>query len=473
MHLRILTVYTVLIACLVTALAVPFSLAYSSHRTGKLLLERRADATRFAELADQAIREGDTAGLAQEVSRYHALYGTAVEIRDRDGTRIAGGGAWDRGEAERALSGRTTGSLPLVTPFGPDSAVVAEPVGRDAQVFGVVVMRASTTAARRDVALVWAAVAAGSVVAVLCALIAARRLARWILRPVTELDVTTRAIAEGRMDARVAAGGRGPAELRLLERRFNAMADAVSAALERQRAFVADASHELRTPLTVLSLRLENLEPHLERSGDGEFAEALAEVDRLAQLLEDLLELARVEAGAAAPEPLAPAALATRLVTWREVYAARELTLSLNLDGAGGTADADGIDGGTADERTSLPAAAGRIADIALDNAAKFVPPGGTVTVSLDSGALRIADDGPGLEPEQLAAAPGRFWRSPGHGNIPGSGLGLAIAAELARAAGCTLVLRPAAPHGLVVELRLPDGPDPDPAPRAQPYTSR
>ncbi|QKV91062.1 HAMP domain-containing histidine kinase [Streptomyces sp. NA02950] len=444
MHLRILTVYTVLIACLVTALAVPFALAYSSHRTGKLLLERRADATRLAELADQAIREGDTVGLAQEVSRYHTLYGTAVEIRDRDGVRVAGRGAWDRGQAERALSGRTTGSLPLVTPFGPGSAVVAEPVGRDAQVFGVVVMRVPTTAARRDVTLVWAVVAAGSVVAVLCALIAARRLARWILRPVTELDVTTRAIAEGRMDARVAAGGRGPAELRLLERRFNAMADAVSAALERQRAFVADASHELRTPLTVLSLRLENLEPHLKKTGDGEFAEALAEVDRLAQLLEDLLELARVEAGAAAPEPIAPAALATRLVTWREVYAARELTLAVD------------IDGDPAGEQTPLPSAAGRIADIALDNAAKFVPPGGTVTVSLHAGALRIADDGPGLEPEHLAAAPGRFWRSPGHGNIPGSGLGLAIAAELARAAGCTLALRPAEPHGLVVELLLP-----------------
>ncbi|MET7761451.1 hypothetical protein ABZS71_05200 [Streptomyces sp. NPDC005393] len=144
MHLRILTVCTVLIACLVTALAVPFAPAYSSHRTGKLLLERRADATRFAELADQAIRDGDTSGLVLEVSRYHALHGTAVEIRDRDGARVAGGGAWASGPAERALSGRTTGSLPLVTPFGPGSAVVAEPVGRDAQVFGVVVMRVPT-----------------------------------------------------------------------------------------------------------------------------------------------------------------------------------------------------------------------------------------------------------------------------------------------------------------------------------------
>ncbi|MDX3230500.1 HAMP domain-containing sensor histidine kinase [Streptomyces sp. ME19-01-6] len=444
MQLRILTVYTVLIACLVTALAVPFSLAYSSHRTGKLLLERRADATRFSELADQAIRDGDTSGLRQEVSRYHELYRTEVEIRDRDGRRVAGGGAWSKEPAERALSGRTTAGLPLVTPFGPASAVVAEPVGRDAQVFGVVVMKVSTAAARRDVTLVWAAVAAGSMVAVLCALIAARRLARWILRPVTELDLTTRAIAEGRMDARVRDGGRGPAELRLLERRFNAMADAVSAALERQRAFVADASHELRTPLTVLSLRLENLEAHLTEDGTEEFAEALAEVDRLGRLMEDLLTLARVEAGTAAPEPIARATLRGRLAIWHDVYAARELTLTMELDATGPSA-------------APLPAAAARIADIALDNASKFVPPGGTVTVRLDRGVLRIADDGPGLEPEQLEAALGRFWRSPGHGNVPGSGLGLAIASELARAADCELSLRPATPHGLVVELRLPE----------------
>ncbi|RNG05071.1 sensor histidine kinase [Streptomyces botrytidirepellens] len=446
MHLRILTVYTVLIACLVAALAVPFARAYSSHRTGQLLLERRADATRLAELADQAIRDGYTTGLVQEVSRYHGLYGTAVEIRGRDGERVAGGGAWEREPAERALSGRTTGSVPLVTPFGPGSVVIAEPVGRDAQVSGVVLMRVATATARRDVAFVWAAVAGGSLIAVACALIAARRLARWILRPVTELDLTTRAIAEGRMDARVRDGGHGPAELRLLERRFNAMADAVSTALERQRAFVADASHELRTPLTVLSLRLENLEPHLRNSGTVDYAEALAEVDRLAELLEDLLELARVEAGAAAPEPIPPAALAARLGTWREVHAARGLTLVVDVDRAGPDAP-------------PLPAPAARIADIALDNSAKFVPSGGTVTVSLDAaGALRIADDGPGLAPEQLAAAPGRFWRAPDHGNVPGSGLGLAIAAELARSCGAELTLRSAEPRGLVVELRLPVG---------------
>ncbi|WP_371480308.1 ATP-binding protein [Kitasatospora sp. NBC_00315] len=436
MQRRLLAVYTLLIACLVAALAVPLALAYSSHRTGELLLARRADATRFAELADRAIRDGDTAGLTLEVSRYSALYATAVEIRDRDGVTVAGGGVRDEAAVSRALSGRTTDRLPLLTPFGPAGVLIAEPAGRDAQVTGTVLMRAPTGAARRAVAAVWAALAGGSLAALLCSLVAARRLAGWILRPVGELDRTTRAIAEGRLDAR-AGTSRGPAELRRLEQRFNTMADAIAGALERQRAFVADASHELRTPLTVLSLRLENLEPHLVPAGRAEFDETLAELDRLNALLEDLLTLARVEADAGLPELDAVEHLLPRLAGWQEVYAARGIGLGTQIAATG-----------------PVPAAAARIADIALDNAAKFVPAGGRVHVTLADGVLRIADDGPGLDEESRQAALGRFWRAPGHGNVPGSGLGLAIAAELARACGGALALLPNHPHGLVVELR-------------------
>jgi signal transduction histidine kinase len=218
------------------------------------------------------------------------------------------------------------------------------------------------------------------------------------------------------------------------------MADAVSSTLDRQRAFVADASHELRTPLTVLSLRLENLEPHLRSEGTAEFEEALAEVDRLAGLVEDLLALARVEAGAVTGELDRVAELAPRLAGWREVYAAKQLTLELPAS-------------------LVAPEAVARIADIALDNAQKFVPPGGTVTVTLREGVLRIADDGPGLPEEERSQAIGRFWRAGAHANVPGSGLGLAIAAELAKACGATLALGRNEPHGLVVELR-PAQPD-------------
>ncbi|MFI7108972.1 ATP-binding protein [Nonomuraea sp. NPDC050227] len=438
MNARLVVTFTTLIVFLIAALAVPLGLAYASHRTNRLLLDRRADATRFAELADAAARDDDRTGLITEVSRYADLYGAAVRVRDRDGSILVSAGRFeadDREATRLALSGRTTEDLPTVSPFGPATVLLAEPAGRDAQVSGVVLLEAPTGQARLDVSLVWGALAAGALVALAWSALAARRLARWILRPVTELDRTTRAIAQGQLDAR-AHPGAGPSELRRLEERFNAMADAVSAAMERQRAFVADASHELRTPLTVLGLRLENLEPHLREEGTAEYAEAMSELDRLVLLVEDLLVLAKVEAGAGLAGK--EAGLGERLAVWREVYAAKGVCLVADVP-AGAV----------------VPEAAARIADIALDNAQKFVPEGGTVTVTLDGGTLRVADDGPGLGAAERAEALGRFWRSGAHANVPGSGLGLAIAAELAKACGATLRLLPAVPHGLVVELAL------------------
>ncbi|MGW4468700.1 sensor histidine kinase [Nonomuraea sp. NPDC004354] len=445
MRHRLVVTFTTLIVLMIAALAVPLGMAYASHRTNRLLLDRRADATRFAELADQAARENDRTALTAEVIRYADLYGAAVVVKGRDGTTLvhAGDMRADTGAAIRlALSGQTTEDLPTISPFGPGHVLIAEPAGRDAQLSGVVLLQAPTTQARADVSLVWAGLALGALVALGYSVLAARGLARWILRPVTELDRTTQAIAEGHLDAR-AHPGVGPTELRRLEERFNAMADAVSTTLDRQRAFVADASHELRTPLTVLSLRLENLEPHLKSEGTSEFEEALAEVDRLAGLVEDLLALARVEAGAVAQQLDSLTPLAPRLAGWREVYTAKDLTLEVDLE-----------------PDATVPEAAARVADIALDNAQKFVPPGGTVTVTLAGGVLRIADDGPGLPEEERVQALGRFWRAGTHANVPGSGLGLAIAAELARACGATLALEANRPRGLVVELRP-----------AQPYT--
>ncbi|KAB8195793.1 HAMP domain-containing protein [Nonomuraea phyllanthi] len=438
MNSRLVVTFTTLIVFLIAALAVPLGLAYASHRTNRLLLDRRADATRFAELADQAAREDDRTGLVAEIGRYAELYGAAVRVRGRNGSMLAGAGRFDADDREAtrlALAGRTTEDLPTISPFGPATVLLAEPAGRDAQLSGVVLLEAPTDRARLDVSLVWGTLAVGALVALAYSALVAGRLARWILRPVTELDRTTQAIAQGRLDAR-AHPGAGPSELRRLEERFNAMADAVSGAMERQRAFVADASHELRTPLTVLGLRLENLEPHLKGEGTAEFEEAMAELDRLALLVDDLLALAGVEAGAGVEGKDIP--LGPRLGAWREVYAAKGVHLVTDIS-----------------EMSVVPEAAARIADIALDNAQKFVPAGGTVTVTLDDGVLRVSDDGPGLGEEERAEALGRFWRSGAHANVPGSGLGLAIAAELARACGARLALLPAVPHGLVVELTL------------------
>ncbi|WP_067467365.1 sensor histidine kinase [Actinomadura macra] len=443
MRNRLVATFTVLIVLVITALAVPLGFAYASHRANRLLLDRRADATRFAELADRAAREGDRSVLVPEVARYAELYGAAVRIRDRDGALVAEAGRMDVNDdaaTRTALSGRTTEDLPPLGPFGPRAVLIAEPAGRDAQLSGAVLLLAPTERARRDIGLVWAALGLGALAVLGCSTLAARGLARWILRPVTELDHTTGEITEGRLEARVDPAV-GPAELRRLKGRFNAMADAVAAAMERQRTFVADASHGLRTPLTVLSLRLENLHPHLHAAGAREHEEAMAEIDRLGALVDDMLALARVESGTVARDVDAVAELRPRLAVWQEVFAAKGLTLSVDLP--------------ESRHVHAVPDAVARIADTALDNAHKFVPAGGTVMVSLDGTVLRVADDGPGLPEAGRAEATSRFWRSADHANVPGSGLGLAIAAELAGSCGGTLHLLPHTPSGLIVELRL------------------
>ncbi|MFE9688050.1 sensor histidine kinase [Streptomyces sp. NPDC006285] len=456
MRRQLLVTYLALIGGILLALAVPLGLAYAQERTAELLLARRADATRLADLTEKAIQESDVSVLRAEITRYATLYGARVEIRRGTGTVLVETGSALPGSAQplrRALAGRTTEHLPLITPSGPDRVVIAEPVGSDAQVTGVVLLAAPTTEARKDVALIWLALAGGAVTAFALAVEAARRLARWTLRPVAELDAATEAIAQGRMTARVAGTDSGPSELRRLEDRFNAMADAVASSLDKQRAFISDASHELRTPLAVLSLRLENLRAHLAVSGTERYDQVMQEMDRIAALLEDLLTLGRIET--VSPARTGPVDLITdlerRLRVWNEVAEASGLTLRTELPST----------------LTALCPAdtLGRIADVAVDNAIKFVPRGGHVTVTLQGGTtdhcallLKVEDDGPGLDAQEITAATDRFWRSPQHGGIDGSGLGLAIADEMARAAGGTLKLRARRPQGLVVEFRLPGG---------------
>ncbi|WP_026416712.1 sensor histidine kinase [Actinomadura oligospora] len=454
MRNRLVAVLTTLVVLVIAGLAVPLGGAYASHRTGRLLLDRRADATRFAELADLAARTGDRESLQPEISRYASLYGAAVWIQDREGTLLAQAGTGAGPDAEatvRALSGRTTDTLPSLTPFGPRRVLIAEPSGRDAQISGVVLLLAPTSNARHDITRVWGALLVVGLAVLAFSVLVARGLARWILRPVTELDEATRRIAEGELGTRTTANV-GPPELRRLEQRFNAMVEAVGAAMRRQREFASNASHELRNPLAALMFRLENLRPYLDPAGEREFEETGAELNRLAKTVTDLLELAQTEAGAQARAgaPIARdldvvAELGPKLESWREVFDALGIAFSVRLP-----------------DRLlvrAVPDAVPRIADIALDNAHKFVPAGGTVTVTLDAHArlLRIADDGPGLSRQERAQALDRHWRAPAHADLPGSGLGLPIAAALAEACGGRLHLRANRPHGLSVEVHLRD----------------
>ncbi|MFD3541402.1 ATP-binding protein [Streptomyces sp. NPDC058662] len=467
MRRRLLAVLMVLMGVAALLLCVPLADAYARGRTEHLLLQRRSEAVRFADLADRVRTVPDRQELSAEIGRYAQLYGAGVVVVDTAGATVAragtgraaavaadaAGAATDAGaDTRRALTGRSTDRLPTLRPWGPRIVLLAEPVGRDERVSGAVLMAVPTGAARRDVAVRWALICTGAVAAFAAAALVAAGIARWLMRPVLDLDRAVERLAAGSLQAR-AASDTGPPELRRLRRHFNAMAEAVAHSIGRQRDFVADASHQLRNPLATLVLRLENVEPHLAPGpGRAEHAGALDEAERLEELLDGLLALARVESGTAGLEDQdASRAVRERVAAWRPVFAHAGLELSAAVP--------------PQELRVrALPDAAGRILDALLDNAVKFVPRGGRVEVYAACGAdgsavVRVADDGPGVPEDQRELLLRRFARSPDHQNVPGSGLGLAIADEIARVSGGRLDVGGRTPRGLVVELRLPAAP--------------
>lgn len=345
MRRRLLAVLMVLMGAAALLLCVPLADAYARGRTEHLLLQRRSEAVRFADLADRMRSAADRAELSAEIGRYAQLYGAGVVVVDSAGATVARAGAGPAAEAatnaatdddsprggssdgadarRRALTGRSTDRLPTLHPWGPRTVVLAEPVGRDERVSGAVLMAVPTEAARRDVTVRWSLIAAGAFAAFAAAALVAAGITRWLMRPVLDLDRAVERLTAGSLQAR-AVSDTGPPELRHLRKHFNTMAEAMADSIGRQRDFVADASHQLRNPLATLVLQLENVEPHIAPGpGLAEHGRALDEAERLEELLDGLLALARVESGTAElSDEDVSRAVRERVAAWTPVFRA-------------------------------------------------------------------------------------------------------------------------------------------------------
>lgn len=222
-------------------------------------------------------------------------------------------------------------------------------------------------------------------------------------------------------------------ELRPLGQAFDALLQRLRQRRARERAFVHEAAHELRTPLAVVATQTHALV----RAGDAEArATAAAELQRAiarsAHLSRQLLDLASLDND----QPTTPAALdlahfcAQRLA--EQAGAARERGIALALDAP------DHLP-----VRLDTVALQSALQNL-LDNALRYVGRGGRVEVSLDitpdGPRLAVADDGPGIAPDDRALAFERFWRGAGH-DVQGSGLGLAIVARAAERLGGQVML--------------------------------
>ena len=454
MRRRLVITYVLLLCMVLLALEVPLAVSLTNRETERVLADRLADATRFASLAAPAMRTGELESLTDELRRYHDLYGIGTMLVDQDQQVLSAFGTPDpdrTGVAIRgALAGRQMGLPATLWPWQEEPLIVAVPVSDGGAVLGTVLTVSPTGRNRRTVVSNWLELGLVGLLAVAACIIAALRLAGWVLRPVTRLDAAAHEIAAGDNSARVQPG-LGPSELRRLSASFNEMADAVAEALERQRSFVAHASHQLRNPLTVLRLRVEDLGSQLtddEARMDHEIA--LAETDRLADVLDGLLALAGAERGQHRIEVVDAAAVAlNRRQAWSPLTERRGIDLVTAVP----------------DEPTYarlVATALDQSLDALIDNALKFTPEGGKVEVevaSRDGGVeVTVRDTGPGMTEEQCRLATERFWRAPDAQNVDGAGLGLPIVMVLVEASGGRLALEPAVSGGRAARIWFPAG---------------
>jgi two-component system, OmpR family, sensor kinase len=361
---------------------------------------------------------------------------------------------------------------PSASEGGREDATTVSPYGA-ARVVEAGQSYASTTATLRALG---AMLIAGILAVFLLSVGGAYLLARAALAPVDAVVNSARTITEGSLSRRLPVSkpddeiGRLAATINDLlarletafARREEAMAR-LEETLARQRRFVADASHELRTPLTSIS----GYAALLERKGlrDHEVAEASVQaIRRSSQRMENLVEDLLCLAGGDEEAPMHPCYQDLGAIVSEVVHTARAAargkvairyvapvdTLCANFD------------------RTRIEQALG----ILLDNAVKYTPRGGevTVTVSEHDGwvDLKVSDTGIGISRDQIPFIFERFYRADEARTAGGSGLGLSIAQQIAEAHGGAITVESTNDGGSTFVLRIPAGNEPIGAPAAR-----
>ena len=254
---------------------------------------------------------------------------------------------------------------------------------------------------------------------VLTALLAGWLVARSGLRPVRRLTsaVERIAVTEDLTPLRI----EGDDEVARLATAFNQMLLALGASRDRQRQLVADASHELRTPLTSLRTNLDLL-----RQAEGNAAlppearlelldDVRGQIEELSALVGDLVELARDEPMTRVVANVDLAEVVDRAVT-RVRRRAHGVSFDVEVDAWPVVGDSSGLE---------------RAVTNLLDNAAKWSPADGTVSVRLAEGVLTVDDQGSGIAESDRPHVFERFYRAEESRAMPGSGLGLAIVRQV------------------------------------------
>ena len=323
----------------------------------------------------------------------------------------------------------------------------ARPVGQKA----LVLLRPKRLDAATSRPFLQGLIVAG-VLGLLFAAAAAVLIARALARPLGRLADASRRLAEGEHRP---VPVDGPAEIASLATSFNEMGAKLERARDAERSFLLSVTHELRTPLTAIRGYAEALDEGVVPSKEAGETIA-AEARRLERLVQDVLELARLNRIEfdVANEPIDLDTVARDAVRRYEPQA-RAYGVDLVLDTNGG-APALG------DAERSL-----QIVSNLVENALRVTPPGGRVQVSAHPGLVAVEDTGPGLAAEELPHAFDRFflWSRYGDSRQVGTGLGLAIVKQLTEQMGGRVAVESDPGRSTRFEVRLPFLPSSDETP--------
>ncbi len=284
----------------------------------------------------------------------------------------------------------------------------------------------------------------------LIALAVVQLLAHGMTLPLREMVGAARAMARGDYERRVTATSRD--EVGELARAFNSMAAELAEVDRVRRDLVANASHELRTPIGALRAKLENLVDGVEAADPAALAGLLEQTERLSDLVEQLLDLSKLESGVVPleREPVRASELLGRVAReWQPVAAERQVRLEVAVRPPGLEV--------VCDERRIEQVLGNLVA-----NAVRHSPDATAVVLSAArrNGGVRyeVSDEGPGIPAEDAERVFERFYRSDrGRSHDEGgSGLGLAIARWIVDLHGGTIHVEGREPHGCRMVVDLP-----------------
>lgn len=429
-------------AALLTAVLVnlAFGSRFDEYRSALQDIRQQQLVALFAE--EYTATDGWNRQKLNELAPMITMTGSQVELRAPDGTAV-----WSLADADvddatlkmhRDMMG--TGDL------GPPQELPVVNAGQQVGTLEVRVPQGPLPAVDREFRSdVNRLLIAGGLIASVIALGVGVYTARRATAPIAELTHAAADLAEGRKDSRV---NRIPDnEIGLLATTFNTMADRIEREEELRRLFAADVAHELRTPLAILRSELEAVQDGVREPSSAVIASLHEETLRMGRLIADLETLSSADAAVFTLQRRVLSLtdlVGSTVEDFRDRFRQADIALATDLDEVF-------VDGD--DDRLR------QIVTNQLTNALKFVPPSGSVTVTVHRtgqwAELRISDSGPGIPDTDLPHIFDRFFRSR-TARADGSGIGLAVAKELTTAHGGTITATSSPGTGAVFITRLP-----------------